>query len=231
MNVRCIGRFVRWPAISTGTRTWTHFMFSFPKQCLHWRGSYGVAKEGAMVCLATRSRHAVTHFCCYLPYFVHVTFAILQRNGRFFQICCKLEYKINVFDLRWSLVHVGHISGIFRMIFWWFLLPFRPNMIKSDKTSISTKWACLKIPRMFIFQKQKPRRVLQDRKELFNIRKWKYKLQRVALQGAFSKSYLQTIMFTWRTQKNMFTGNLDFDYNLHIKIVAFAENQHGPHGP
>ena len=74
-----------------------------------------------MVCFPTRSRHAFAHFCCYLQYFVHVTFAILQRIGRFFQICCKLQYKIDVFDLRWSLIHLGHRSGIFRMIFWWYL--------------------------------------------------------------------------------------------------------------
>ena len=35
-----------------------------------------------MVGLLTRSRYASTHFCCYLQYLVHVTFAILQRNGR-----------------------------------------------------------------------------------------------------------------------------------------------------
>ena len=62
-----------------------------------YRGSYGVGKEGAMVPLATRSRYAFAHFCCYLPYFVHVTFATLQRNGPFFQICCKLQHKIDVF--------------------------------------------------------------------------------------------------------------------------------------
>ena len=62
-----------------------------------YRGSYGVAKEGAMQGFSTRSRYAAAHFCCYLPYFVHVTFATLQRNGPFFQICCKLQYKINVF--------------------------------------------------------------------------------------------------------------------------------------
>ena len=39
----------------------------------------------------------------------------------FFQICCKLQYKINAFHLRWSLIHLGHRSGIFRMIFWWYL--------------------------------------------------------------------------------------------------------------
>ena len=68
----------------------------FPKQCLHWRCSGGVAKEGAMDPSVTRSRTRPLNFCCYLPYFVHVTFATLQRNGRFFQICCKLQYKINV---------------------------------------------------------------------------------------------------------------------------------------
>ena len=90
----------------------------FPKQCLHWRGSYGVAKEGAMVCFSARSRHASTHFCCYFTYFVHVTFTTLQRIGRFFQICCKLQYKINLFGLRWSLVPQWRVSGMLRVIFW-----------------------------------------------------------------------------------------------------------------
>ena len=74
-----------------------------------------------MVPSATRPRTRSLNFCCYFTYFVHVTFATLQRIGRFFQICCKLQYKINVFDLRWSLIHLGYRSGIFRMIFWWYL--------------------------------------------------------------------------------------------------------------
>ena len=78
----------------------------FPKQCLRWRGSYGVAKEGAMVPLVTRPRHAFTHFCCHFTYFAHVTFTILQRTGCFFQICCKFSYKINfsVSDRLWSFL-------------------------------------------------------------------------------------------------------------------------------
>ena len=59
----------------------------------------------------------------------------------------------------------------------WLML--QPNMTKITASSISAKWARLQISRMLIFQKQKPRRVLQDRKELFRIRKWKYKLPRV----------------------------------------------------
>ena len=35
-----------------------------------------------MVPFPSRSPHACAHFCCYLLYLVHVTFAILQRNGR-----------------------------------------------------------------------------------------------------------------------------------------------------
>ena len=66
------------------------------------------------------------------------------------------------------------------------------------KSTISAKWSCFKIPRMLIFQKPKPRRVLQDTKELFRIRKrthklfrvrkWKYKFPRVLLQGTFFKN-------------------------------------------
>ena len=56
----------------------------FPKQCLHWRGSYGVGKDGAMVPSATRPWYAVAHFWWYLQYLVHVTFASLQRIGPFF---------------------------------------------------------------------------------------------------------------------------------------------------
>ena len=105
-----------------GVRCWNVSKITrFPKQCLHWRGSSGVGKEGAMVPSSTRSWYASANFCCYFTYFVHVTFATLQRIGRFFQICCKLQYKINVFDLRWSLIHLGHRSCIFRMIFWWYL--------------------------------------------------------------------------------------------------------------
>ena len=78
---------------------------------------------------STRPRHAFTHFCCYLPYFVHVTFATLQRNGRFFQICCKLQYKINVFppkvdsgpdSLRKS--PKGLLRAIWGLALWSFLL-------------------------------------------------------------------------------------------------------------
>ena len=52
----------------------------FPKQCLHWRGSYGVAKDGVMACLATRPRYTAAHFCCYWQYFVHVASLPCRRN-------------------------------------------------------------------------------------------------------------------------------------------------------
>ena len=121
-----------------------------PKQCLHWRGSYGVGKEGAMVCLVTRSRHASTHFCCYFTYFVHVTFTTLQRNGPFFQICCKLQYKINFFGLSWSLVPLWQVSAC---LVWYsdhIWVIFWANM---NKSAISSKWAYPKISGMSIFQK------------------------------------------------------------------------------
>ena len=95
---------------------------SFSKHCWHWRASNNVAKEGGkyagLVDLFTPRCHS---FCCYFRYFVHVTFASLQRIGRFLQICWNTDFTINLFGLRclWSLL--GHTSGILRLIFWWYL--------------------------------------------------------------------------------------------------------------
>ena len=75
------------------------------------RGSGGCSLGTGWSVAGLCGSSAAAHFCCYFTYFVHVTFTILQRNDPFFQICCKLHYKINVFHLRWSLVHLGHISG------------------------------------------------------------------------------------------------------------------------
>ena len=55
-------------SVSTGVRD---FNLLFPKQCLHWRGSIGVAKDGAMGGLLAHPQHAPIHVCYYLIYFVH----------------------------------------------------------------------------------------------------------------------------------------------------------------
>ena len=61
-----------------------------------------------------------------------------------------------------------------------------------SKSAISAKWACPKIPRMPIFQKQKPRRVHPNIRELL-------------------KTYLHQInSFYWQNQKLTFLKNSDF---------------------
>ena len=118
---------------------------TFPKQCLHWRGSYGVAKEGAMVPSVSHPRHASTHFCCYFTYFVHVTFTTLQPNGRFFQICCKLQYKINLFGLRWSLVPLWQVSaclGWYSDHIWVIFWPHMSKMQSLQKGHVTINEEC-----------------------------------------------------------------------------------------
>ena len=106
------------------------YYLNFPQTVLALRGSGGFSiGTGWSVC-GLCAWSAPAHFCCYFTYFVHVTFATLQRIGRFFQICCKLQYKINVFDLIWSLVHLGQVSGMLRMIF---LSNFVDNLTKYEQ--------------------------------------------------------------------------------------------------
>ena len=67
------------------------------------------------------------------------------------------------------------------------------KMFKFQEMHASWFWTCPKNQEIGIFPGQKPRRELQDIKELFRIRKWKYKLPRCHLQKTFSKSYLHKI--------------------------------------
>ena len=78
-----------------------------PQTVLALRGSHGVAIEWGYGSFPGPVARACALKCCKLQYTVDVTFAVLQPNGPFFHICCKLKYEINFFHSDAALAALG----------------------------------------------------------------------------------------------------------------------------
>ena len=105
------------------------------------------------------------------------------------------------------------------------------KMSKFQEMHTLSKRTCPKFPEIDIFSGQKPRRELQDIKELFRIGKSKYKFLFFFTRDPFKKLPPQNkFIFLMKSQIVLFQKNdslLFFTDQNHF----FAENQNGPYGP